>query len=93
MNDIRMEDWYWKCQQENDLEDANRIADGRQRRKNARWMKWARRVLLVELAVIVFEAMYQFGYVIRGYNSFGGESLVLLGLIGFSAWQFRHLLK
>ena len=91
--DIRLEDYYWHAQHQEDLDEAERIREKRQRKRNASWMKWAKRVLMMEMAVILFEAMYQFGCVIRGYNSFGGESLVLIGLIGFFAWQFRHLLK
>ncbi len=91
--DIRMEDWFWKCQGEDEKQEAAKDAEVRQSRKDTRWMKWARRVLLVEMAVILFEAMYRFGSVVRGYNSFGGESVLLLALIGVSAWQLRDILK
>ena len=92
-NDIRYESWFWAGQQEDDHEEAERSRKGRARRRNARWMKWARRILLAELAVILFEGCYQFGHLIRGYNSFGGESIALLALIGFSAWKLREIVR
>lgn len=92
-NDLRYEDWFWNGQSQEDHQEAERLRKGRQRRRHARWMKWARRVLLVELGIILFEGMYQFGNVIRGYNSFGGESLLLLALIGFLAWKLREILR
>ena len=92
-NDIRYESWYWPGLQKDDHEAAQRSRKGRQRRRNARWMKWARRVLLAELAVILFEGMFQFGDLVRGYPSIGGEGIALLALIGFSAWKLRELIK
>jgi len=92
-NDIRYEDWYWNGQHQEDHAEAERSRKGRQRRRNARWMKWARRILMVELGVVLFEGCYQFGHLVRGYNSFGGESVALLALIGFSAWQLRRIIK
>ena len=92
-NDIRMENFYWRCQKQGEQAEVEDLKKKRQRQRNARWMKWARRILMVELAVILFEGMYRFGYAIRGYNSFGGESMVILALIGFSAWKLKDILK
>lgn len=91
--DIRMEDWFWKCQSEDDKREAAKDTELKQSRKDTRWMNRVRRILLVEMAVILFEAMYRFGSVVRGYNSFGGESVLLLALIGVSAWRLRDIIK
>ena len=93
MEDIRYENWYWHGKHKDDLEDSDRIRTRRARRHNARWMKWARRILLAEIAVIGFEAMYRFGSLIRGYDSFGGESLLLIALAGVAAYKLREVLK
>jgi hypothetical protein len=93
MEDIRMENWFWSYKKEDEQEDVERNKTKRKRQRNARWMKWARRVLMVELGVILIEGMFQFGHLVRGYNSFGGESLVLLALIGAGAWQLRQIIK
>lgn len=91
--DIRMENWYWTGQHQDDLKESKRIKVKRQRRHYARWMKWARRILLAEMFVIGFEGLYQFGRLIRGYNSFGGESILLIALAGCAAWHLRKIIK
>ena len=91
--DIRMEDFYWKNKREEEIAEARKSSAIRQHRKYSRWLGAARKVLLVELAVILFEGAYRFGYVIRGYNSFGGESLFLMALAAFSVYKLRELMK
>lgn len=91
--DIRMENFYWAAQHREEQAEVEDLKKKRQRQRNARWMKWARRILMIEMSVILFEGMYRFGYAIRGYNSFGGESMVILALIGFSAWKLKDIIK
>ena len=73
--------------------EIQRDRERRRNRKHARFMRISRWVLLIEMAVIIFEGMYRFGEVVRGYPSFGGESLVLMALIGVSAWKIRKIIK
>ncbi len=88
--DIRMEEWFWKYQKEDDDQNDERALNVKKNRRYSRFLKWARRILLVELAVIGIEALYRFGSVIRGYNSFGGESLVLIALAGAALWYISR---
>ena len=93
MEDIRMEDFYWRYQKEDDMEEVEKDVKRKKRRRYANWLKWARRILMVELAVILWEGMFQFGHLVRGYSSVGGESIALLALIGYSAWQLHKIIK
>ena len=93
MDDIRMENWYWTRVKEDDIQNAERTTEIKKRRRYARFLKWARRILLVELTVISMEGLYRFGGLIRGYNSFGGESLVLIALAGCAAYWFWERAK
>lgn len=48
----------------------------------------------MELAILAFECMYRFGgTAIRGYPSFGGESMILIALIGAGLYRLRDILK
>lgn len=94
MQDIRMEDWFWKCQGEDEKQEAAKNAEVRQSRKDTRWMNWVRRILLVEVVVILLNVMYEIGgTIVRGYSSFGGESLLVLALIGAGLYRMRDVLK
>lgn len=70
--------------------EIQRDADRRANRKNNRFLRIARKVLAVELAVILIEGMYHMGHFFRGYDSFGGESLLLLALIGGAVFWARR---
>lgn len=90
MDDIRMEDWYWTYQHEEDAMEAERAALQKKRQRFLRFLRAARKVLAVEAAVIGVEALYHFGSLIRGYDSIGGEALIILALIGVGAWKLRE---
>lgn len=90
MNDIRVENWYWKYQKEDDAVEAERNTRIKKRQRFLRFRGAARKILLVELGVIGIEALYHFGALIRGYNSFGGESLVLIALAGAALWYISR---
>lgn len=91
--DIRMEEWYWKYQKEDDDQNDERALNVKKNRRYSRFLKWARRILLVELAVIGFEGLFRFGSLIRGYDSIGGEGILLIALAGVSVWYLRQLIK
>lgn len=93
MDDIRMENWYWTRVKEDDIQNAERTTEIKKHRRYARFLKWARRILLVELAVIGFEGLFRFGSLIRGYDSIGGEGILLIALAGVSVWYLRQLIK
>ena len=90
MNDIRMEDWYWQYQKADDIAEDEINSRIRKRQRYIRFRSAARKILLVELGVIGIEALWKFGGLIRGYNSFGGESLLLIALAGFALWKIRR---
>lgn len=93
MEDIRMTDWYWKYRKADDDQNAERAAEIKKRRRYARFLKWARRILLVEMAVIGFESLSKFGCLVRGYPSIGGEGILLVVLAGASIWYLHQLIK
>lgn len=84
--DIRYEDWTAKHQIMDEASEAERKQKIRKRQKYIRFRSIARKIFALELGVIGIEALYRFGSVIRGYNSFGGESLVLIVLAGLALW-------
>lgn len=60
------------------------------RRNRKRFLKIAKSVLAIECGVLLIEGLYRFGTVIRGYNSFGGESLlVVAGVAYFLYWGYQ----
>lgn len=94
MNDIRMEDWFWKCQSEDDKREVAKDTVLKQSRKDTRWMNRVRRILFVELVAILLSVLYEIGgTAVRGYPSFGGESLLALALIGAGLYRLRDILK
>lgn len=90
MENIRMEDWFWSYQNEDDAIEAERCTRIKKRQRFLRFRSAARKILLVELGVIGIEVLYHFGALIRGYNSFGGESLVLIALACAAVWQISR---
>lgn len=93
MEDIKMEPWYWARVKEHDIQNAERGIEIRRHRRYARFLKWARRILLIELAVIGFEALFKLGSLVRGYPSIGGEGALVIALAGASAWYLHRLMK
>lgn len=86
MSDIRMEDWTARYQIEDDAIEAERCTRIKKRQRYLRFRGIARKVIALEVGVIGIEALYRFGHIIRGYNSIGGESLVLIALAGAALW-------
>ena len=87
--DIRYEDWTAKHQIMDEAIEAERNTRIKKRQKYIRFRGIARKVIALEVGVIGIEALYRFGHIIRGYNSFGGESLVLIALVGAALWYLR----
>jgi hypothetical protein len=69
---------YWLPAEREMIEAAEREAIRETRRKNAKFMRVVKKILTVEFAVIGFEALYRLGGLVRGYNSFGGESMLII---------------
>ena len=90
MSDIRMEDWTAKHQIMDEAIEAERNQKIRKRQKYIRFRSIARTIFALELGVIGIEALYRFGHIIRGYNSIGGESLVLIVLAGAALWYISR---
>lgn len=90
---IRMENWIWSYIKRDEDNESERKTEMRKRARYARFLKWARRILFVEAAVIGFEGLYQLGSLVRGYPSIGGESMVIVALFAFAAYKFREIAK
>lgn len=81
---------YWLPDELARIEEAGREAEREARRKTARFARVAKKVLLVEFTVVGFEALYRLGGLIRGYNSFGGESMLILAALAvYAYWQHK----
>lgn len=81
---------YWLPEERAAIEEAERTAEREARRKTARFVRAAKKVLAVEFAVVGFEALYRLGSLIRGYNSFGGESMLILAALAvYAYWQHK----
>lgn len=70
--------------------EIRRDAERRRQRKNNRFMRIARKALAVELTFVLIEGMYHFGSVVRGYDSLGGEALLVFALIGAAVVWIRR---
>lgn len=90
MSDIRMEDWTARYQIEDEADTAERNNRIKKRQRYLRFRGIARKVIALEVGVIGIEALYRFGHIIRGYNSIGGESLVLIALAGAALWYISR---
>lgn len=90
MSDIRYEDWTARYQIEDEADTAERNSRIKKRQRYLRFRGIARKVIALEVGVIGIEALYRFGHLIRGYNSFGGESLVLIALAGAALWYISR---
>lgn len=86
MSDIIYEDWTAKHQIMDEADTADRNNRIKRRQRYLRFRSIARKIFALELGVIGIEALYRFGSVIRGYDSIGGESLVLIALAGAALW-------
>lgn len=93
MEDIRMENWYWRKFKESDRQDNERELETKKNRRHARFLKWARRILLVEATCIGVEVLYKLGHFVRGYDSIGGEGLLVIALAGCAAYWFWERAK
>ena len=90
MSDIVYEDWTAKHQIMDEAIEAERNQKIKKRQKYLRFRGIARKVIALEVGVIGIEALYRFGHIIRGYNSIGGESLVLIALAGLAIWHISR---
>ncbi len=88
MENIKMEPWYWSKFKESEKQNNERELEVKKNRRHARFLKWARRILLAEATCIGVEVLYKLGHFVRGYDSIGGEGLLVIALAGAAAYWF-----